>query len=415
MDIPGLLERLREVLAPFLESLGVDVALLEATAGLGVEVMAVALAGLLALVLAGVATRAVIRRRALPSGPAAPALAPDTDRVEVEAPDRVAREKETREKPRATDAEAIQRGLAKTRKGFLGQLEALLRRGGTLDEEVVEELETLLVASDIGIRTAQRLIAELKDGLTREERERPDAIKAKLRARVAAALGQRVEPWRFDDKPKVVMVIGVNGVGKTTTIGKLAARYQREGLRVVLAAGDTFRAAAVEQLEIWGERAGAEVVKGAEGADPASVMYTAVERARAQKADLLLCDTAGRLQTKVNLMNELGKVRRVIGKAMPGAPHEVLMVLDATTGQNAISQAQKFSEAVDVDSIALTKLDGTAKGGVVVAIADELGLPVRFVGVGEGVDDLRDFDPEGFVAGLFTEAPTDVDAPPRRS
>jgi fused signal recognition particle receptor len=391
MDVRRWLEELGIDIRGFLEGLGVDVAALESAVGLEVEVMAVALTGLLAVLLAFVGTRAVMkRRRAAPAGPASSAEAPSLEATEAPKPAR-----------RATDAEAIRRGLAKTRGGFLARLDALLGRG--LDDELVEELETLLVTSDLGIHTAQRLIAELEQGLSKEERQDPAAIKAKLRERVAAALGEKLEPWALPHTPTVVMVIGVNGVGKTTTIGKLAARYVQEGKKVMLAAGDTFRAAAVEQLEIWGERAGAPVVKGAEGADPASVMYAAVEKARAEGVDLLLCDTAGRLQTKVNLMNELAKVKKVLGKAMEGAPHEVLMVLDATTGQNAISQAQKFSEAVTVDSLALTKLDGTAKGGVVVAIADELGLPVRFVGVGEQIDDLRDFDPVAFVDALFAE------------
>ncbi|MEO1336373.1 MAG: signal recognition particle-docking protein FtsY, partial [Myxococcota bacterium] len=201
----------------------------------------------------------------------------------------------------------------------------------------------------------------------------------------------------------VVMVIGVNGVGKTTTIGKLATRLIGEGKKVVLGAGDTFRAAAVEQLQVWGERSGATVVAGAEGADPSSVLFDAIQRAQSEKADVVLCDTAGRLHTKVNLMEELKKLRRVIDKAMPGAPHEVLMVLDATTGQNGISQAEQFKAAVEVSSIALTKLDGTAKGGVVVAICDTLGLPVRYVGIGEAAQDLRDFDPSEFVDALFAD------------
>ncbi|MEO1228997.1 MAG: signal recognition particle-docking protein FtsY [Myxococcota bacterium] len=383
MELRQWLKGLGIDLPAWLGQLGLDVPALEAMVGLDVEVLAAALVGGVGALGLGGLVAVSRRRRPRPLEPET--LAPET------------------EKRLPTDAEALRLGLTKTRSGFLGRLNALLGGGRKLDEELVEELETLLVTSDLGIRTAQRLIGELQAELSTEEQSDPGRVKARLREKVRSILGDKPEPWRFPARPTVVMVVGVNGVGKTTTIGKLAARYAREGKKVMLAAGDTFRAAAVEQLEVWGERAGAEVVKGEEGADPASVIYRAIEEARAAEADVLFCDTAGRLQTKVNLMNELGKVSRVMNKAMEGAPHETLMVLDATTGQNAISQAQKFSEAVTVDTLALTKLDGTAKGGVVVAIAGELGLPVRFVGVGEGVDDLRDFDPEAFVDGLFGE------------
>lgn len=398
MELRRLLESIGMDIRGFLQNLGIDVETIEASTGVAVEVLAVGLIALVAAILFGTALATLSRRRRLAGGPATAELGEGPERSE-----------------RTSDAEALYRGLSRTRTGFLSKLEALLGRDRGFDEGLVEELETLLVTSDIGIRTAQRLIAELQNNLEKEERGSPQAIRAKLKNRVELALGQRVEPWGLAHTPTVVMVIGVNGVGKTTTIGKLAARYTEQGKKVVLAAGDTFRAAAVEQLEVWAERAGAEVVKGEEGADPASVIYTAVEQARATEADLVLCDTAGRLQTKVNLMNELSKVHRVIGKAMEGAPHEVLLVLDATTGQNAISQAQKFSEAVPVNSLVLSKLDGTAKGGVVVAVADELDLPVRFVGVGEGIDDLRDFDPETFVEALFAERRDTVDAPSAHS
>lgn len=384
MELRQWLQSLGIDLTAWLSALGLDVPGIEAAVGLDIEALVALVGGISVFGLGGLVF--LTRRRGAPASDAAKSGTASAAGVRS-----------------TSDAEALHLGLTKTRSGFLGRLNALLGAGRKLDDELVEELETLLVTSDLGIRTAQRLIAELQSELSSDEQSDPARVKARLREKVAAILGDKPEPWSFPARPTVVMVVGVNGVGKTTTIGKLAARYTREGKKVLLAAGDTFRAAAVEQLEVWGERAGAEVVKGEEGADPASVIFRAIEQARASEVDVLLCDTAGRLQTKVNLMNELGKVSRVMNKAMEGAPHETLMVLDATTGQNAISQAQKFSEAVPVDTLALTKLDGTAKGGVVVAIAGELGLPVRFVGVGEGVDDLRDFDPQAFVDGLFGE------------
>jgi fused signal recognition particle receptor len=304
--------------------------------------------------------------------------------------------------PTAETAQAaMDRGLAKTRLGFMARLNGVLFGKG-LDPSLVDELEEILVTSDIGIRTAERLLGGLRNELSRKEVGDPKVVQARLRAKIGEILAIDCPPLPFDQvKPVVIMVIGVNGAGKTTTIGKLAARLQREGKKVVLAAGDTFRAAAVEQLEVWAKRAGADIVRGPERADPSSVVFEAIKQATQTGADVCIVDTAGRLQTKVNLMEELKKVRRVMEKAMAGTPHEVMLVLDATTGQNAISQAKHFTEAVQVSSIALTKLDGTAKGGVVVAICDALGLPVRLVGVGETIEDLRDFDPDAFVDALF--------------
>jgi fused signal recognition particle receptor len=294
----------------------------------------------------------------------------------------------------------MERGLEKTRKGFMARLNELLFKG-SFDEKLAEELESLMVTSDIGIRTTERLLAELKAQLSRKEIRDADSVRSRLKAKIVEIVHKEIPPIDWTKKPTVVMVIGVNGVGKTTTIGKLASRLTKDGKKVVLAAGDTFRAAAVEQLEVWATRSGAEIVKGHEKQDPASVIFDAITRAKTIGADACICDTAGRLHTKVNLMEELKKLRRVMEKAMPGAPHEVLMVLDATTGQNGIAQAKQFEEAVEVDSIALTKLDGTAKGGVVVAICDDLSLPVRFVGIGEKIEDLRDFDAKEFVDALF--------------
>lgn len=308
-----------------------------------------------------------------------------------------------------SNEEVFRSGLARTRTGFLSRLNALLGGGG-LDEAVLEELETLLITSDLGVKTTQRLISAVESSLSGDERKDPDVIKARLKSQMRALLGDKIAPWSWKS-PTVVMVVGVNGVGKTTTIGKIAARYASEGKKVLLAAGDTFRAAAVEQLEVWGTRSNVDVVKGEDGSDPASVIFSAIEKAQNEGYDLVLCDTAGRLQTKVNLMNELTKVHRVARKAMEGCPHEVLLVLDSTTGQNAISQARKFSEAVPINALALTKLDGTAKGGIVVAISDELSLPVRFVGLGEGINDLRDFSPTDFIDSLFDERSQIVDGP----
>lgn len=305
------------------------------------------------------------------------------------------------EPARESTQQAYARGLTKTRAGFMARLNGLLFGGRSLDPSLVDELEEILVTSDIGIRTAERLLGDLRDKLSKKEIQDPAAVRSALKAKVGETLRSELKPLDFGKKPLVIMVIGVNGVGKTTTIGKLAARFSREGKKVVLAAGDTFRAAAVEQLEVWAERSGATVVKGKDGSDPASVAFEAVETGRRIEADVVIADTAGRLHTKVNLMEELKKVRRVIDKAMPGAPHETLLVLDATTGQNGITQAEQFAAAAEVSSIVLTKLDGTAKGGMVVAICDQLKLPVRYIGVGEKVDDLRDFEVPAFVEALF--------------
>lgn len=318
-------------------------------------------------------------------------LDPFRDDAEVPTPPKEAEPKQT-----------LAAGLSKTRTGFMAKLNSLIFGRG-LDEGLVDELEALLVTSDIGIRTAEKLLEGLKQDLSKNELKDPAAVKKRLEAKVRAIVDRPASPLALDKGPTVLMVIGVNGVGKTTTIGKLAARYTQEGKKVVLAAGDTFRAAAVQQLEVWGERAGCTVVKGPNEADPASVIFEAIQRAKSEQADLCICDTAGRLHTKVNLMEELKKLRRVMNKAHEGAPHEVLLVLDSTTGQNAISQARQFKEAVEVSSLALTKLDGTAKGGVVVAICDELNLPVRYIGIGEKIEDLRDFQPAEFVAALFEE------------
>ena len=298
--------------------------------------------------------------------------------------------------------ERLKRGLSKTQSSLVGRVDSLLRGRTAIDEDLVEELEEILITADLGMKTTQQLIGALESSRERGELASPEQVRQLLMDELKQIL--KFESRSLDvtsAAPFVIMVIGVNGVGKTTTIGKLANQFALDGKKVILGAGDTFRAAAAEQLQIWGERAEVEVVSHTEGADPSAVAFDAAKAAVARKADILLLDTAGRLHTKVNLMEELKKIRRVLDREIPGAPHEVLLVLDATTGQNALNQAKLFNEAVPLDGIALTKLDGTAKGGIIVAIAAELQVPVRFVGIGEKIDDLRPFDAEMFVSVLF--------------
>jgi fused signal recognition particle receptor len=290
-------------------------------------------------------------------------------------------------------------GLRRSRAGLVGKLEGLLRGRASLDEKTLGEVESVLFGADLGVRTADEFLA-----LVRKLRS-PDEVRPALEAR-ARELLESLPSARVPqtEKPHVILVVGVNGSGKTTTIGKLAARYSRAGKQVVVAAGDTYRAAAIDQLAIWAERAGVEIVKGAPGGDPAAVAFDAVKSARTRGVDVVLVDTAGRLQTDQGLMDELAKIQRVMRKEMPSAPHEVLLVLDANTGQNAIRQAQEFKKAVAVTGIALTKLDGTARGGVVLGVAQETGIPVRWAGLGESLDDLVDFDSREFVHALFAPA-----------
>lgn len=296
----------------------------------------------------------------------------------------------------------VKQGLTKTRSSLVGRMDALLGSHASLGDEFIEELEEILITADFGMQTTQSLVQALTGRLKEIDPNEPGQLHAVLGEEIRARLKTSQPDWPTPDSgPLVIMVVGVNGVGKTTTIGKLAKQFTDQGKKVVLGAGDTFRAAAAEQLEVWGERSGAEVVRHAEGSDPAAVAFDSAKAAVARNADVLILDTAGRLHTKVNLMEELKKVRRVVDREIPGAPHETLLVLDATTGQNALIQARTFQAAVEVSGIALTKLDGTAKGGIVVAISSQLDLPVRLIGVGEGVADLRPFDADEFVAALF--------------
>lgn len=305
-------------------------------------------------------------------------------------------------KEKAGFFDRLKQGLTKTHESIVGRIDSLLLGKKQLDADVLEELEEILITADIGVKTTVELIRTLEQRLKRNELKDGEALKAALKQELANRLVRSGSGLDIPiAKPFVILVIGVNGVGKTTTIGKLAAQYTLAGKKVLLAAGDTFRAAAAEQLEIWGERVGAEVVRHKEGADPSAVAFDACKAAVARSCDVLLIDTAGRLHTKVNLMEEMKKIRRVIEREIPGAPHETLLVLDAATGQNAISQTSLFKEAAQVTGLILTKLDGTAKGGIVVAVSHEFSLPVRYIGVGEGIEDLREFEPQQFIDAIF--------------
>ena len=295
----------------------------------------------------------------------------------------------------------LKNGLAKTRKQFVGTLDNLFYGDKEIDEEFLEELEEILLTSDLGVKTSYRLFSQIEEKVTHKELENPAHLRDFLQSEIGSILKRSETPWEIDKKPYVIMTIGVNGVGKTTTIGKLASIFAKEKKKVVLGAADTFRAAAVEQLMVWAERANVPIIKQNMGADPAAVAFDTVQSAIKREADIVIIDTAGRLHTKVNLMDELKKIQRVLGKAMPGAPHEVLLVLDANTGQNAISQAQMFHQEIGVTGLVMTKLDGTAKGGVIVGVCDELKVPIRYIGIGESIADLRAFDASDFVDALF--------------
>ncbi|MEO8840908.1 MAG: signal recognition particle-docking protein FtsY [Kofleriaceae bacterium] len=303
--------------------------------------------------------------------------------------------------PDAETTAAYQAGLAKTRGGFVARLGKLFGKK-QIDAATVDELEEVLFTADIGPRAAERIFQSVKSGLSRADLEDADKIWTQIKKTSRAILELDAKPFDLDaHKPFVLLVLGVNGVGKTTTIGKLAQKWTLAGKKVLLAAGDTFRAAATEQLEEWASRAKVDIVKGKSGGDPSSVIFDAIKKGVDESYDIVICDTAGRLHSNAGLMDEMKKIGRVSDKAMPGAPHETWMVLDATTGQNAIQQAKTFKADMEISGIVLTKLDGSAKGGVVLGIADELKVPVRFVGVGEQIGDLRPFDPEAFVEALY--------------
>lgn len=305
-----------------------------------------------------------------------------------------------------------QEGMKKTRNSFSGKINDLIARYRKVDEDFFEELEEVLITADVGVNTVMDLIDELKMEVKRQNIKDTEGVKDVISEKLVEIYygdeTEAIEELNIKEAGlSVILVVGVNGVGKTTSIGKLAHKLKQEGKNVVLAAGDTFRAGAIEQLEVWGDRAGVAVIKQSAGSDPAAVIFDGIKAAKSRNADVLICDTAGRLQNKVNLMNELSKVKRVIEREIPGAPHEVLLVLDATTGQNALNQAKNFAEATDVTGIVLTKLDGTAKGGIVLAIRNELHIPVKFIGLGEKVEDLQPFDAHAFVYGLFADIATE--------
>ena len=299
--------------------------------------------------------------------------------------------------------ERLKDGLSKTRKNFTEKIETLVGLSTEVDDDFLEELEMVLIAGDVGVKTTEKIMKAVRDAAKSREIKSPEDVLPFLKAYVADLLKDEGQRMHLSGSPSVILVVGVNGVGKTTTIGKLSNYYRLLGHKVMIAAGDTFRAAAAEQLKIWGERAEADVVSHAEGADPAAVVYDAVKAAVARKVDILFIDTAGRLHNKSNLMKELDKIHRVIQREIPDAPHETLLVLDATTGQNAITQAKIFTETTNVTGVVLTKLDGTAKGGVIIAIKEELGLSVKWIGVGESIMDFRPFEPDKFVEALFNK------------
>lgn len=307
---------------------------------------------------------------------------------------------------KSSKKEDLQKGLEKTRESFFGKIAHAIAGKSKVDADFLDNLEEILIGSDLGVNTTIKVIERFEERVRKDKYLNTTELNQMLREEIQLLMtgGKTDEETYFGrqtQKPKIIMVVGVNGVGKTTTIGKLSSKFVKAGQKVLLGAGDTFRAAAVDQLKIWAQRSGADIVDKGMNADPAAVAYEAAEKAVAGGYDILLLDTAGRLHNKVPLMNELSKIRRVLDKVVPGSPHEVLLVLDASTGQNAFEQAKHFTEATQVSALALTKLDGTAKGGVVIGIADQFKIPVRFLGVGEGVDHLQLFDPELFVDSLF--------------
>ncbi|ENK1241928.1 signal recognition particle-docking protein FtsY [Clostridium sp. FAM 1755] len=295
----------------------------------------------------------------------------------------------------------LKEGLTKTKDGFTDKISSVLNLAVTIDEDLYEELEEILVTADIGVDTSIKIIDRLREKVKEEKIKDPAEIKPCLKRVILEILGEEKGSITPDITPKVMLIIGVNGVGKTTSIGKVSAKLKGQGYKVIMAAADTFRAAAIDQLEVWSSRAKVDIIKHQEGSDPGAVVFDAVQAAKSRKADVLICDTAGRLHNKKNLMNELSKINKILEREYSDASKETLLVLDATTGQNAVIQAKEFMSACPIDGIILTKLDGTAKGGVVISIKDQLDIPVKLIGVGEGIEDLQEFNPEEFVEALF--------------
>ena len=297
--------------------------------------------------------------------------------------------------------ERLKQGLTKAKQGITDKIDDVLKSYTKVDEELLEELEEILITADVGVNTTMDIIDKLRDKIKENKITEPSGVKAELKNIIEGILTNENSTLNVEKSPTIILMVGVNGVGKTTTIGKLANRYKQEGKKILLAAGDTFRAAAIEQLEVWAGRSNVDIIKHQEGADPGAVVFDAIKAAKARKVDLLICDTAGRLHNKANLMNELGKVFKIVDREFPEANKEVLLVVDATTGQNAVVQAKTFKEVADITGIVLTKLDGTAKGGVVLAVKSEVDVPVKLIGVGEKVEDLQDFDAKAFSEALF--------------
>jgi len=296
--------------------------------------------------------------------------------------------------------EKLKQGLAKTKEAVFGRVDDLFRGFARVDEDLLEELEEILITSDVGVGTTEEIIDELRDRIKEDKLSDPEQVRGVLVDMLRERIGES-EPLKLDSAPSVILVIGVNGVGKTTSIGKISKRLSDDGKKVVVAAADTFRAAAIDQLAVWADRAGVDLIAQSEGSDPAAVVFDAISSAKKKKADVLIVDTAGRLHNKKNLMDELAKINRVIDRELPDASRETLLVLDATTGQNAVMQAKEFINAANITGIVLTKLDGTAKGGIIISIKGELGIPVKFIGVGESIDDMQPFDASEFAKALF--------------
>jgi fused signal recognition particle receptor len=297
----------------------------------------------------------------------------------------------------------LKEGLSKTKQGITGRIDDVLKSYTKVDEELLEELEEVLITADVGVDTTMKIIEQLRDVIKTKKISDVADVRGELKAIVSNILEDEDSKLNIEPKPAIILMVGVNGVGKTTTIGKLASRFKKEGKSVLVAAGDTFRAAAIEQLEVWADRSGVDIIKHQEGADPGAVIFDAVKAAKARNIDILLCDTAGRLHNKTNLMNELGKVFKIVDREYPQATKEILLVVDATTGQNAVQQAKTFKEVANITGIVLTKLDGTAKGGVVLAVKSAVDVPVKLIGVGEKVEDLQDFNSKAFADALFGE------------
>lgn len=337
---------------------------------------------------------------ATPETPSRPEVTPAGQPVSPASPARG----EEPEPPKANMLSRLKERLSMSRASFIERVDSLFLGKKVIDDDLLDELEEILITADLGVATTRSLIDNARAKVSRKELGDPQALKEALRGQLLDYILSSEKPAEMvlpDSGPFVIMVVGVNGVGKTTTIGKMAHKFVQSGQRVLLVAADTFRAAAVEQLQIWGKRINADVIAQQTGADPSSVVFDGLEAAKAKKYDVIIVDTAGRLHTKINLMEELKKIKRVMDKKIPGAPHEVLLVIDATTGQNGISQARLFNEAVEITGLALTKLDGTAKGGIVVNICHEFNIPIRFIGIGEQMEDLRDFNADEFVEAFF--------------